>query len=145
VVTGAASGIGRATALAFAHAGANVVVSDVANAGVETAEMINAQCGHALFVRCDVSNSENVKQLMQAANDRFGQIDCAFNNAGIGGTLAPTVDYTFEDWNRVLSINLTGVWLCTKYELEEMLPRGRGVIVNNASILGVVGFRGAPA
>lgn len=145
VVTGAASGIGRATALAFAREGAKVVVSDVSDNGQETARMINAQGGEAVFTSCDVSIPEQVEDLIHSTVDRFGRVDCAFNNAGIGGSSASTADYTFVDWNRVLSINLTGVWLCMKYELQAMRRQGSGVIVKNASILGVVGFRGAPA
>jgi NAD(P)-dependent dehydrogenase (short-subunit alcohol dehydrogenase family) len=145
VVTGAASGIGRATALAFAREGAKVVVSDVSDDGQKTAQTITEHGGKATFIACDVSSPEQVERLIHMTVDRFGTVDCAFNNAGIGGTLATTADYTFADWNRVLSINLTGVWLCMKHELEAMLPRSRGVIVNNASILGLVGFRGAPA
>lgn len=145
VVTGAASGIGRAAALAFAREGAKVVVSDMSDSGQETTHKITAQGGEAAFIQCDVASPEQVERLIQATVDRFGQVDCAFNNAGIGGPSASTADYSVADWNRVLSINLTGVWLCMKYELQTMLPRGRGVIVNNASILGLVGFRGAPA
>ncbi len=145
IVTGAASGIGRAAALAFAREGAKVVVSDVTDEGQETAQLINTQGSEAVFTQCDVAIPEQVERLIQTTVDRFGQVDCAFNNAGIGGPSATTADYSFADWSRVLSVNLTGVWLCMKYELQAMLLHGGGVIVNNASILGLVGFRNAPA
>lgn len=145
LVTGAASGIGRAAALAFAREGAKVVVSDVSDHGQETVRMIQDRGGTASFVPCNVADPDDVARLIQSAVDAYGSLDCAFNNAGIGGTSASTADYALEDWNRVLSINLTGVFLCMQAELKVMQRQGRGAIVNNASILGLVGFRNAPA
>ncbi len=145
LVTGAASGIGRATALSFAREGAKVVVSDIADGAEETVRMIQEQGGTASFVRCNVAEPNDVQHLVQSAVERYGQLDCAFNNAGIGGTQASTADYPIDEWNRLLSINLTGVFLCMREELRVMQPRQQGVIVNNASILGLVGFRNSPA
>ncbi len=145
LVTGAASGIGRATAFSFAREGAKVIVSDVSEGGDETVRMIQNQGGTASFVRCNVADPNEVERLIQSAIDTYGQLDCAFNNAGIGGPLATTADYPIDEWNKLLSINLTGVFLCMKEELRVMQPRQRGVIVNNASILGLVGFRNSPA
>lgn len=146
LVTGASSGIGRATALAFAREGVKVVVSDVnVPGGEETVRLIKEQGGEAIFVRCDVSQESEVKTLVETTLATFGRLDFACNNAGIGGDLAPTADYTLEAWNRVIGINLTGAFLCMKYEIPAMLQQGGGVIVNMASILGHVGFSGAPA
>lgn len=146
LVTGAASGIGRATALAFAREGARVVVSDMdVEGGNETVEQIVALNGDAMFVRTDVSVSAEVQHLVQQTIDRYGRLDYACNNAGIGGEAALTADYSEEGWDKVISINLTGVWLCMKYEIKEMLKQGGGSIVNMASILGWVGFQTAPA
>lgn len=146
LVTGAASGIGRATALAFAREGARVVVSDMdVEGGNETVEQIVALNGDAMFVRTDVSVSAEVQHLVQQTIDRYGRLDYACNNAGIGGEAALTADYSKESWDKVISINLTGVWLCMKYEIKEMLKQGGGSIVNMASILGWVGFQTAPA
>lgn len=146
LVTGAASGIGRATALAFAREGARVVVSDMdVEGGNETVEQIVALNGDAIFVRTDVSVSAEVQHLMQQTIARYGRLDYACNNAGIGGEAALTADYSEESWDKVISINLTGVWLCMKYEIKEMLKQGGGAIVNMASILGWVGFQTAPA
>ncbi len=146
IVTGASSGIGRATALAFAREGVKVVVSDVnVPGGEETVRLIKEQGGEAIFVRCDVSQESEVKALVEATLAEYGRLDFACNNAGIGGDLAPTADYTLEGWNRVIGINLTGAFLCMKYEIPAMLKQGGGAIVNMASILGHVGFAGAPA
>lgn len=145
LVTGAGSGIGRVTALAFAREGAQVVVSDVNDSGQETVHLIEAAGGKALFVVADVANSDEVEQLIATTVATYGRLDYAFNNAGIAGVLAPAADQTVADWNRVIGINLTGVWLCMRHEIPQMLAQGGGVIVNNASILGLVGFRGASA
>ena len=144
LVTGAASGIGRATALAFARAGARTIVSDVSPAGEETVAAIRAADGDAVFVRCDVADAAQVANLVAATQRAYGRLDCAFNNAGIEGVLAPTADYPDELWQRVLAVNLTGVWQCMKHELRVMQDKG-GAIVNNASILGVVGFANTAA
>jgi NAD(P)-dependent dehydrogenase (short-subunit alcohol dehydrogenase family) len=140
LVTGGASGIGRASARAFARAGAQVVVSDVAvQGGEETVELIRAENGVAAFIRADVSRGEQVEELVTATIARFGRLDCAHNNGGIEGELAATADCSEEDWRRVIDVNLTGVWLCLKYELAHMLGRG-GAIVNTASVSGLKGF-----
>jgi len=146
VVTGAASGIGRATALAFAREGANVVVSDVATqGGEETVRLIKEAGGEATFVKCDVSQAEEVKALVTRAVDTYGRLDYDINIAGIEGTPAPTADYPEDVWSKVIGINLTGPYLCMKYAIPQMLTQGAGVIVNMASILGVVGFATAGA
>ena len=146
LVTGAASGIGRATALAFAREGTNVVVSDIAvQGGEETVRLIKVAGGEATFLKCDVSQSEEVKALVTKAVDTYGRLDYDLNIAGIEGTLATTADYPEDVWNKVIAINLTGPYLCMKYALPQMLKQGAGVIVNMASILGVVGFATAGA
>ena len=150
LVTGAASGIGRATALAFAHAGARVTVADVDAARAEAAAREIARetrdaGGETTFVRADVASAADVRAMVDHTVDSFGGLDFAFNNAGIEGTLAATADYPDDVWQRVLAVNLTGVFLCMKQEIAALRVRGGGSIVNNASILGVVGFANAPA
>jgi NAD(P)-dependent dehydrogenase (short-subunit alcohol dehydrogenase family) len=146
LVTGGSSGIGRAAAEAFARAGARTVVSDVDEAGGnETVEAIQAAGGTATFVKCDVSSAADVENMVRHARSAYGRLDCAFNNAGIEGELANTVDCTEENWDRTLEINLKGVWLCMKYEIPVMLEHGGGSIVNCASVAGLVGFRNLPA
>ncbi len=146
VVTGAGSGIGRACALAFAAEGARVVVADIApNGAAETVRLIEAAHGEAMFVTCDVSQSAEVQAMMAATVKAYGRLDFACNNAGIGGPALTTGDYTEAAWRKVIDVNLTGAWLCMKYELPLMLKQGRGAIVNMASILGKVGFATAPA
>lgn len=146
LVTGAGSGIGRACALRFAKEGAKVVVTDVSvEGGRETVRLIKNAKGEASFLKCDVSNSGEVSAMVNAVIKTYGRLDYACNNAGIEGAMKPTADYPEEDWNKVIAINLTGVWLCMKYEIPEMLKAGGGAIVNMASILGTVGFANAPA
>jgi NAD(P)-dependent dehydrogenase (short-subunit alcohol dehydrogenase family) len=146
LVTGGSLGIGRATALAFASAGARVVVADVADAeGEETARMIRDAGGEAIYVHADVANADDVEAMVRRAVEEFGRLDFAFNNAGIEGEQAPTAECTVENWDRVLGINLRGAWLCMKAEIPEMLRQGGGAIVNCASVAGVVGFEGIPA
>ncbi len=146
LVTGGGSGIGRATALAFAQAGANVVVADVDRAGGdETVSLVVAAGGKAVFVHCDVAQSAQVEALCAAAMQHYGRLDCAFNNAGIQGDLSPTVDCSEENWDRITGTNLKGVWLCMKHELRHMLAQGSGAIVNCASNFGLVGSVGMPA
>lgn len=146
LVTGAAAGIGRASALAFAREGAKVVVADVNVAGgEETVALCRAQNTDAIFVRCDVSQNSEVEQLIATAIDMFGRIDFAHNNAGIEGVQAMLVDYPEEVWDRVIDINLKGVWLCMKHETRQMLQQGGGAIVNTSSIAGLSGSRGVSA
>lgn len=146
LVTGAASGIGRAIAIASGKQGAKVVVSDIAReGGEETVRLIKEAGSEAVFVPADISQSKQVETLIAKAVETYGKLDAAANNAGIEGALATTVDYPEEVWNRVLSINLTGPWLCMKFEIAQMLKQGGGAIVNVASILGVVGFANAGA
>jgi NAD(P)-dependent dehydrogenase (short-subunit alcohol dehydrogenase family) len=145
-VTGAANGIGRAAALAFAREGAGVVVADVSEQGnQETASMVEEAGGRALAVRCDVSRAEDVKAALDKAVEAFGRLDCAFNNAGVEQPITATADLTEEEWDRIVSINLRGVFLCMKHEIPLMLRQGGGAIVNTSSGAGVKGFAGQAA
>lgn len=146
-VTGAASGIGRATALAFAREGASVVAADVSAQGnQETARLIEQQGGHALAVRCDVTRSDEIGAALANAVKAFGRLDFAFNNAGIEPRKpAPTADYDEQEWNRIIDINLRGVFLCMKHEIPLILKQGGGAIVNTSSGAGIVGIKGSPA
>ncbi len=147
MVTGAGSGIGLEIALAFSRKGACVVITDISEkGGQETASKILCDKGEALFVRADVSVPEDMERAVRETVQRFGHLDYACNNAGIGGASASSADYTPEDWNKVIAVNLTGVFLSQKYELQQMIRQGTGgAIVNIASILGLVGFAMAPA
>jgi NAD(P)-dependent dehydrogenase (short-subunit alcohol dehydrogenase family) len=146
VVTGAAAGIGRATAIAFAREGARVMVSDVDDAGgAETVRLIRDAGGEAKYVHADVSRQPDVEALIAGTVQEFGRLDFAFNNAGIEGESNSTAECTEENWDRVMAINLKGVWLCMKYEIEQMLKQGGGAIVNCSSIAGLIGFQGIPA
>jgi NAD(P)-dependent dehydrogenase (short-subunit alcohol dehydrogenase family) len=145
-VTGAASGIGRATALAFARAGTGVVVADLAEeAHQETASLIEQSGGRAVAVRCDVTRSEDVQAALQKAVDAFGRLDVAFNNAGAEQEIKPAAETMEEEWDRIIAINLRGVFLCLKYEIPLMLEQGGGAIVNTSSGAGVKGFGGGVA
>ena len=145
LVTGGGSGIGRAAALAFAAEGARVVVADVVvQGGEETVRMITQKGGEAIFVKTDVSRAAEVEALVRKAVDTFGRLDCAANNAGINGQTQSLTDCTEENWDRVIGIDLKGVWLCMKYEIPEMLKHGGGAIVNTASIAGLVMAGTAP-
>ena len=146
LVTGGGSGLGRASAIALARAGATVTVADVdEQGGKETAALVSEEAGgDADFVRADVTQAGEVEAMVDKAVARWGRLDCALNNAGTTGVSAPTADYTLDDWNRAIALNLTGVFLCLKYELPAMLERG-GAIVNMASGAGLVGFPGLPA
>jgi NAD(P)-dependent dehydrogenase (short-subunit alcohol dehydrogenase family) len=146
LVTGGASGIGRASALLMAAEGAKVVVSDVNNAGGnETVAQIRASGGDAIFSRADVSQSAQVAALIDEALNAYGKLDCAFNNAGVGGQLSQIHEKTEEEWGAVIAVNLTGVWLCMKYEIPALIANGGGAIVNMASVAGLQGFRYASA
>jgi NAD(P)-dependent dehydrogenase (short-subunit alcohol dehydrogenase family) len=141
-VTGAASGIGQAAALAFAREGASVIVSDIANErGEETVQTIRSQGGEARFVHCDVSRSQDVENAVQQAIAAYARLDFAFNNAGVAGKRAATAQFTEVDWEEVMSVNLKGVWLCMKSELAYMAQQGSGAIVNTSSIRGTAGAR----
>ena len=146
LVTGGASGIGRATALAFAREGARVAVADILeDAAQNTVSEIKAMGGQALAIACDVTDDDAVKAMIARAVDAFGGLDCAFNNAGIapyqvnaGGQ--KIADVAPEAWRRLIDVNLTGVWLCLRHEVAQMRAQGSGgVIINTASILGLVG------
>lgn len=146
LITGGSAGIGKATSLLFAEKGARIIIADVAvEQGEETVRLIRKDGGEAIFLKCDVSDAKQVKGLIDKTVSTFGCIDFAFNNAGIEGISAPTAECTEENWDRTININLKGVWLCMKYEIEQMLKQKQGVIVNNSSIAGLVGFQGTPA
>lgn len=144
IVTGGSFGIGRAAAIAFAKRGAKVVIADCVE-DTETLKNIRSFGGDAIFIKCDVSRDEDVKQLVEKTVSHYGRLDYAFNNAGIEGSSAPTHECTNENWDRTIGTNLKGVWLCMKYEIQQMLKQGKGAIVNNASIAGLVGFQNIPA
>jgi len=146
LVTGGGSGLGRASAIALARAGATVTVVDVdEQGGKETAALVFEEVGgDADFVRADVTRPDEVEAMVDKAIARWGHLDCALNNAGTTGTSAPTADHTLDDWNRAIALNLTGVFLCLKFEIPAMLEHG-GAIVNMASGAGLVGFAGLPA
>jgi len=144
IVTGGSSGIGRATALAFVKKGVKVVIADWKE-NQETMDLIENLGGEAIFVKCDVSKAADVKELVEKTIATFGHLDYAFNNAGIEGTSAPVQDCTEENWDKTISVNLKGVWLCMKYEIPEMIKQSKGVIVNTSSVAGLVGFQGLPA
>jgi NAD(P)-dependent dehydrogenase (short-subunit alcohol dehydrogenase family) len=146
IVTGAASGIGRATALLFAAEGARVVAADWdAEKGQRVVEDVLDGGGDAAFVQADVSSPEDVQKMIAGALKAYGHLDVLFNNAGVEGDQAPTADCTLGNWDRVIGINLKGVFLGMKYAIPEMLKNGGGVIINNASVAGIVGFQGIPA
>jgi NAD(P)-dependent dehydrogenase (short-subunit alcohol dehydrogenase family) len=146
LITGAGSGIGQATAKVFAREGARLVLVDlVEKGGHETLQMVQELGGKAIFRNADVSKSADVNAAVAEAVSAYGRLDCAFNNAGIGGAGRLTHEYSEDEWNRVISINLTGVWLCMKAELTQMLKQGSGVIVNTSSIMGLTGAIRVPA
>lgn len=141
LVTGAASGIGRASALAFARESAKVIVSDIESArGEETVSLIKEKGGQAQFIPADVSKASDVKALVDKTIGVYGRLDFAHNNAGIEGAKADIADSPEESWDRIIDINLKGVWLCMKYEIPEMLKNKAGAIVNTASAAGLVGW-----
>lgn len=142
LITGASSGIGYSTAHAFAQRGIQTVLADTqVLAGEELAKKITEIYDvPSIFVKCDISQNSEVKELIQKTMDRFGRLDFAFNNAGIEGVSTTIADCTEENWDRVLGINLKGTWLCMKYEIEAMLRAGGGSIVNCSSVAGLVGF-----
>jgi len=147
IVTGAASGIGEATATLFAREGASVLLADWQDArGEQVAEAVRWSGGKAHFVKTDVSKPEDVQEMIRAAVQTYGRLHVIFNNAGIEGEMnKPTADCTLENWHRVIGINLNGVFLGMKYAIPEMLKNGGGSIINTASVAGLVGFAGIPA
>ena len=143
LVTGAASGMGLATAQAFAEAGAAVVLADFREDAVKTQAQKLVAAGHkAIGLRCDVSDEQQVEQMVNRTVAEFGRLDAAFNNAGVMARIAPTAESTREEWDRVVGINLRGVWSCMKYELRQMQRQGSGSIVNNASVGALTGNPG---
>lgn len=146
LITGGGSGIGQATCLLFAREGAKVVVADyVAEGGNETVQQIKAAGGEATFVQADVSKSADVRNMIALALRAYGRIDVLFNNAGIEGASAKLANYTEEEWDRVIAIDLTAVFLGMKYVIPEMIRQGGGVIISTASVAGMVGFQGSGA
>ena len=146
LVTGASSGIGRAISLLFSREGAKVVVSDLnAKDNEETAALIQAQGGEALAVCCDVGNSQDCLKLVQVTQKNFGHLDIACNCAGVLGPLNCTADYPLDQWDQVIQIDLSGVFYCMHAQINAMLPRGCGSIINIASVLGAVGGPRSPA
>jgi NAD(P)-dependent dehydrogenase (short-subunit alcohol dehydrogenase family) len=145
-VTGATSGIGRATALAFAREGASVVVGDIATEGnCETARVIEQAGGRSLAVTCDVTRGEDIKAALQSAVERFGRLDIAFNNAGVEQPIKPVHEITDDEWDRLVAVNLRGAFVAMKHEIDFMLTHGGGAIVNTSSGAGVRGFKGQAA
>jgi NAD(P)-dependent dehydrogenase (short-subunit alcohol dehydrogenase family) len=145
-VTGAGSGIGRATALAFAREGASVTAADISEQGSrETARLIEEQGGRALAVKCDVTRAEDVKAALDKTIEAFGRLDVAFNNAGVEQRNAAIAEFEEEEWDRILDTNLRGVFLCMKYEIPLTLRQGGGAIVNTSSGAGVIGIKGGGA
>src|SRR3954466_2001168 len=143
LVTGAAAGMGLATAQAFAEAGASVVLADFREEVVRMeAEKLVAAGRRAIAVRCDVSDDAQVAAMVERTVAEFGRLDAAFNNAGVMARIAPTADSTREDWDRVIGVNLRGVWSCMKHELRQMERQGSGAIVNNASVGALTGNPG---
>ncbi len=139
LVTGASSGIGRATALAFAKKGAKVVIAARrVKDSEETIQKIKDAGGEGTFIKADVSQKSEVENLIQKAVEKYGRIDCAFNNAGTSGERAPLAECTEENWDMVINISLKGIWLCMKYEIQQMQKQGGGVIVNMSSDQGLV-------
>ena len=146
VITGGASGIGRATALAFGRHGTKVIIGDVDLAGAkDTVASIRDKGGEADCLQVDVTKSTDVQAMVARAVAQYGGLDFAFNNAGLVGPVVGVVDTSEEDWAHVVATNLTGMWLCMKYEIPEMLKQGKGAIVNNGSVTGLIGVPGGVA
>lgn len=146
MISGGSSGIGAETAIAFAEEGAKVVITDVdEEKGRKLAEEINESGGTAVFMKHNVADAKQTKEIINKIVEKFGKLDVAFNNAGIAGPSLPISEYPEEDWERVISINLLGVFYGMKYQIQQMLKQGGGAIVNNSSILGKVGFNNSSA
>lgn len=143
IVTGGASGIGRASAIKLAAAGAQVIVSDLnQQGGQETIAMIHDAGGEAIFTRCDVTKAHDVQAMVDLAVQTYGRLDIALNNAGVGGMMQVVHEVNESTWDFVMNVNLKGVWLCMKYQIPQMLASEGGSIINVASLAGLVGFRG---
>ena len=141
IVTGGASGIGKATALLYAAHGAKVVISDIhEEAGNKVVSIIKETGAEAIFFKTNVSQATECEMLVKNTVEAFGRLDICFNNAGIGGESNPLADMSIEGWNKIIAINLSSVFYCLKYQIQQMLKQGSGAIVNNSSILGSVGF-----
>jgi NAD(P)-dependent dehydrogenase (short-subunit alcohol dehydrogenase family) len=146
LITGAGSGIGRASALAFAREGAKVMVADIIVAGgEETVQLIKNAGGEAAFIKVDVSQAAEVAAMVNKVVETYGRLDCAFNNAGVEGEFTSTAEYSEAGFDKVLAVNLKGVWLCMKYEVPQLLKQGGGAIVNTASGAGLIGVAGLSA
>ncbi|MEX0906398.1 MAG: glucose 1-dehydrogenase [Balneolaceae bacterium] len=146
IITGAGSGIGKATAFLFAEEGAQVIVSDInEESGNEVAEEIKSNGGKASFLKADTSSPEENEALVKEAVEKYGNLHVAVNNAGIGGPLSPVADYPIDGWQKVIDVNLSGVFYGMKYQIPAILASGGGNIVNNASILGQAGTKSSPA
>ncbi len=140
LVTGSASGIGRATARLFARRGASVVAADVrVEEGQQVVDLVKQSGGDATFIRCDVSSALDVEAMVGQAVSHYGRLDIAYNNAGVECKMAAIGDAEETDWDRVLSINLKGIWLCMKHEIPVMVRQGQGAIVNCSSVVGLLG------
>lgn len=144
LVTGGSFGIGRATAIAFARAGAQVVIADI-ESNSDTLRAIKQAGGDPLFMQCDVSKPDQVQTMVQEIVKKFGRLDLAFNNAGIEGDNGPLQECTLENWDRVMNVNLKSIFLCMKAQIPLMRSQGSGVIVNCASVAGMMGFINLPA
>src|ERR1700722_14787960 len=147
IITGAGSGIGRATSLIFAREGAKLLLADLQeDGGNETVKLVKEAGGAAIFLKVDVAKWSDVEAMVAKAVATYGRLDCAFNNAGIDGKAGRTHECTEENWARVMAINLTGVWLCMKAEIDQLLKQGNGgAIVNTSSDAGLIGVSGMPA
>lgn len=147
LVTGGSSGIGKASALAFARTGATVIIADIdVDAGKKTIELIKSLADHVEFQQADVSRASDVKRVIELTINKYGRLDFAHNNAGIEGDLRKTAECSEKNWDRVIRTNLKSVWLSMKYEIPQMCKQGGGAIVNTSSVYGLVGCnRGMPA
>jgi NAD(P)-dependent dehydrogenase (short-subunit alcohol dehydrogenase family) len=141
IVTGGNSGIGRATAIALAKEGANVTVAARrASEGEETVQLVKETGSDGMFVKTDVANENDVRSLVEKTVDRYGRLDYAFNNAGVEEIMTPFLDQTSEKFDQIMNTNVRGVWLSMKYEIPEMIKSGGGAIVNNSSVVGIMGY-----
>ena len=147
IITGGGSGIGRAAALVFAREGARLIIADVVEEGArQVVETIRDKGGEAQFQKCDVAKASDTEALVAAAVKAYGRLDCAFNNAGIGGKQRKTADYEEEEWDRIMAVNLKGVWLCMRAEIRQFLAqKSPGAIVNTASAAGLIASHSMPA